>query len=66
MSNIERELGEYGARLTNIENSLQSIEADVRFLRDTENKRRGAVKVFAASAAAIGSLISFIAGRVFP
>lgn len=55
---IQRTLGQHGARLENIEEAIAKIGGNVETLVANENKREGARKAVYGIAAAVGTLSS--------
>ena len=55
---IQRTLGEHGARLEGLEKTLERVASNVETLVASENKREGARKTVYAIAAAASTVVS--------
>jgi hypothetical protein len=58
---IQRTLGDHGAKLRNLESQLSAVAQDVKSLVASENKRDGGKKIVWTVAAALGALSGGVA-----
>ena len=64
MTSTDTQLGMLIADVANLKSTVDDIQKDVRYLRDTDQRRKGALKLIAASSAAIGGLVSLVVGKL--
>jgi hypothetical protein len=60
---IQRTLGQHGAKLENLEKALERVAANVETLVASENKREGAKKVVYTIATVLGGISGTVAAK---